>query len=930
KLTTDVSTRGDWLPSITIQPDGKLLAAGMVRMSSTDDFGIVRYNANGTLDTTFGVGGKVTTNVGGSWDQGYGISVQPDGKIVVGGHSHNGLNYDFSLVRYNPDGSLDTRFDLVNTLGGTVSYTAETGPVVLDSNVRVFDTEISNGNFSNATLTLARNGGANPQDLFSATGTLGSLTQGSNLVVGGTTIGNVTTNILGTLVLTFNSNATNSLVNSAMQQIAYANYSMSGTVQINWTFSDGNSGIQGTGGALAATGNVTVNVTNVNNAPTAVADTTIAIEAGGINNTTAGVNPVGNVLANDTDTDTGDSKTVTGVAAGVVGSASSNVGSSVIGTFGTITIANDGTYTYTIDNSNAIVQALRSASNTLTDVFTYTMCDTAGLTSTTQVTVTIQGVNDAPHDLSGVLSIAENAMNGSIAGTIIRSDVDAGDGATYSLVDNAGGRFAINGSTGVVTVANSTLLNYEAATSHNITVRVTDTAGATFDKVINVTLTDVNEFNVGTITDLDWNDNGVPENSVGGTTVGIIARASDPDGTQNAVTYSLLDSADGRFEIDPVTGVVTVAENSVLDYESITSHSIVVVANSSDGSESTATFSISVLPVNERPIAFSEQYQTDFVTPITISAAELLFNDFDEDGDTLQIVLLAPPDRGTLTMIPGGGFTYRPEVNFVGIATIQYAVFDGQFLSDPQTIELTITPPGNTVVSPPDRPDPPGVTNELPSVDDDQRITDPIDLVTVSPEPTPSPAPPPALNPVPVPIVDHPQSQTDEASPPKELLPEPLGVVRNDEQAIGRTDSLQLVEAIDLIHSGLATRSMQGVGPSIQRLELETLQGDVLQLENQNVQLFVSQDQRQVLENLKQENFVRTSTPIVVGTAIGAGISIHVLTSAHFGSTLLSQSGVFMPLDPLTVLEGTAKVKKSKAREDLLFEGVAINDHASK
>ncbi|MFN9541037.1 MAG: cadherin domain-containing protein, partial [Planctomycetota bacterium] len=156
----------------------------------------------------------------------------------------------------------------------------------------------------------------------------------------------------------------------------------------------------------------TLNVTNVNETPTAVADTATAVEAGGVSNGTAGTNPSGNVLTNDTDVDAGDTQTVTGVAAGTVGSASGNVASNVTGTYGAITIAANGTYTYTVDNSNAAVQALRTSGNTLTDTFTYTMRDAAGLTSTTQVTLTIQGANDAPHDLLGALSIAENAANG--------------------------------------------------------------------------------------------------------------------------------------------------------------------------------------------------------------------------------------------------------------------------------------------------------------------------------------------------------------------------------------------------------------------------------------------------------------------------------------------------------------------------------------
>ncbi|MFN7736809.1 MAG: beta strand repeat-containing protein, partial [Pirellula sp.] len=270
-VTTAIGTGSDIGMSVTIQPDGKFVVSGYARIGSTDDFALVRYNPDGSLDTTFGTGGRVTTAIDIGNDRGYSVTVQADGKIVVGGSAVIGSANDFALVRYNADGSLDTTFDLASTLGGTVSYTENGSAVVLDSNVRIFDAELSAAsNFSGATLTLARNGGANGQDLFSATGTLGALTQGSNLVVGGTPLGSVTTNRSGTLVLTINSSATGALVNSAMQQIAYANSSEAppASVQIDWTFNDNNGTAQGTGGALTATGNVVVNITSVNDAPT--------------------------------------------------------------------------------------------------------------------------------------------------------------------------------------------------------------------------------------------------------------------------------------------------------------------------------------------------------------------------------------------------------------------------------------------------------------------------------------------------------------------------------------------------------------------------------------------------------------------------------------------------------------------------------------
>lgn len=1038
-VTTAVDAGDDWGRSILVQRDGRIVLGGAANNGSSGDFALVRYNVNGSLDSSFGLGGRVTTAIGTGNDQGLSVQLQADGKLVIGGFATIGSSEDFVLVRYNADGSLDTRFNLSSTLDGFVNYTENGSPVVLDSSVQIFDAELSGTNFSGATLSLVRNGGAVSQDIYSATGTLSALTQGGNLIVGGTTIGTVTSNSGGTLVLTFNDSATNALVNSAMQQIAYSNSSNAPpvSVQIDWTFSDGNSGAQGSGGVLTAAGNIVVNITSINDAPTitngliqtlastfadsassgtlgsvilggvnwndvdsgalsglaidgvtgngtwqysrdgidwtdfgtvsstnalllastdqvryrpdtpnaetasfsfkawdqtsgiastnaspsyvtttssggttafstnnavaqisvisvnnapvlaakldyaygieagtgnlvrydlagqsqtivvagtaannalsydatrghiyyfdsfasgnnlwyvdisgaspttpvqlgnassmglagadqgtesggfydgalwiiaknkeqidrvtfsyagniptwqstttytitsidtatynisggdiafspnghlygtsqfssgalffsldlnqidetnktipwqlirsgtgmnlgslafntdgsvlygyntlatsgwyaidtstgetstisyapsqvndaastswslklatisedngaplagsisgstttfsfssyitdadtlynrgiaitgvdtskgtlwystnngstwqqtgsvsssnalllnadtntrlyfqananfngtidnamtflawdrtlgtpgskvdpgsyaaagafsstslsaslivqsvndapvAVSDSAIAIEAGGVDNGTSGINPTGNVLTNDTDIDVGDNKFVSGVATGVVGFASSNVGSNLMGTYGTINVSADGSYTYNVDNSNVIVQALRTPSNTLNDIFTYTTQDAAGASSTTQITITIRGKNDAPNNISGDLTIAENSTNGTVVGTVTTQDVDASDAFTYSLIDNANGRFAINSSTGQVTVANGSLLDFESNTSHNITVRATDSASSYFDKVMTVSVADV-------------------------------------------------------------------------------------------------------------------------------------------------------------------------------------------------------------------------------------------------------------------------------------------------------------------------------------------------------------------------------------------------------------------------------------------------------
>ncbi len=116
-VTTDFSgSILDFGNSIALQPDGKMIVAGFCCSS----FALARYNPDGTLDSSFGNNGIVTTDFpSGSTDSAQAIIIQPDGKILIGGQHYNGSNYDFALARYNPDGTLDSNFGS----GGLVTTT---------------------------------------------------------------------------------------------------------------------------------------------------------------------------------------------------------------------------------------------------------------------------------------------------------------------------------------------------------------------------------------------------------------------------------------------------------------------------------------------------------------------------------------------------------------------------------------------------------------------------------------------------------------------------------------------------------------------------------------------------------------------------------------------------------------------------------------
>ena len=115
QVTTDFNHSTDIANAVALQSDGKLVVVGQTYKHNDytgEDFAVARYNGDGTLDTSFGNGGKVTTDFPGLAAVASSVVVQPDGKILVAGGAFPGFTFlgDFELVRYNPDGSLDTSF----------------------------------------------------------------------------------------------------------------------------------------------------------------------------------------------------------------------------------------------------------------------------------------------------------------------------------------------------------------------------------------------------------------------------------------------------------------------------------------------------------------------------------------------------------------------------------------------------------------------------------------------------------------------------------------------------------------------------------------------------------------------------------------------------------------------------------------------------
>jgi VCBS repeat-containing protein len=150
----------------------------------------------------------------------------------------------------------------------------------------------------------------------------------------------------------------------------------------------------------------------------------------------AGVNPgntpfagdpsaSGNVLANDTDVDNG---AVLSVLA--VNGVEANVGAAITGTYGTVTINGDGSWSYDLNNGDSDTNALAQGQSA-TDVFNYTVTDEHSATSSSTLTITVTGTNDGP---VAVADTAAGHENQTLTVNVVGNDTDVDDGAVLSLV----------------------------------------------------------------------------------------------------------------------------------------------------------------------------------------------------------------------------------------------------------------------------------------------------------------------------------------------------------------------------------------------------------------------------------------------------------------------------------------------------------------
>lgn len=155
KVIVDKASTYDTFGSVIVLPDGKLLIGGGIYNGSASDCVLTRYNNDGSLDTSFGAGGKVITDI--NYRDGCGaMTLQPDGKVIrTGATSGEDFISDISLMRYNDDGSLDPSFGtdgIVTTDFGSPSEGAS--DITIQANGQILVTGFVNN--ANRDFALAR------------------------------------------------------------------------------------------------------------------------------------------------------------------------------------------------------------------------------------------------------------------------------------------------------------------------------------------------------------------------------------------------------------------------------------------------------------------------------------------------------------------------------------------------------------------------------------------------------------------------------------------------------------------------------------------------------------------------------------------------------------------------------------------------------
>lgn len=360
------------------------------------------------------------------------------------------------------------------------------------------------------------------------------------------------------------------------------------------------------------------------------------------------------------------------------------------------TLTPDSQFTQLDIDSNFLVYT-HDGTATIADSFNFTVTANATITDDTFLIT----INQPPEVLDQVFNVDENSAAGTAVDTIVSSDLNTSDTFTYTILDgNLDTAFEVGSSDGGITVANAAPLDFETNQNITFTVEVVDMGALTDTAVITVTINDINEAPVlddFTIPDL------LPEDSGTDDVVGTVPTPTDPDAGET-FTYTITGGNPGpTFNIDPDTGIITVASTADLDFETTPTYNLTVQVEDSGGATGnpltdTATITVNLDDVNEAPtvdpatfdVDEDEADGADVGTPVTAT-------DPEDDDLTFSITAGDPdgvfdihPDTGQITIFDSTFLDFEAQEEFsLTVQVVENATTDA--FTDTATVEINIT-----------------------------------------------------------------------------------------------------------------------------------------------------------------------------------------------------------------------------------------------
>ena len=262
--------------------------------------------------------------------------------------------------------------------------------------------------------------------------------------------------------------------------------------------------------------------------------------------------------------------------------------------------------------------------------------------------------NLAPTDISlSAAGVNEGAANGTVIGTFSGTDPDSGDTLTFSLLTDAGGRFAISGTS--LVVANGAALDFEIVNSYEIEVRVTDSYNHTYEESFTINVLPVNDNSPVFISEISFN---VAENS---TAVGTVI-ATDVDSPLQTITYTVSGGADAaRFTITEggALSFVTGPDFEIpTDNGTNNIYEVIVNANDGQGGETTQAISVTVTGVNDNTPHFanaSPTFSLEENSPIVTAVGSVSATDGDLPTQGLTYAIISGNELEAFAINPTTG-----------------------------------------------------------------------------------------------------------------------------------------------------------------------------------------------------------------------------------------------------------------------------------